>query len=56
MSRGVGDMDAVAELAFEAVAVEQGHESWKSASLPLCGVAVSSRKWRVSVESSWPSR
>ena len=22
-------------------------KSWKSASLPLCGVAVSSRKWRV---------
>src|SRR5579862_4209211 len=28
-------------------------KSWKSSSLPWCGVAVISRKWRVSVESSW---
>ena len=31
-------------------------KSWKSSSLPLCGVAVISRKWRVSCESSCPSR
>ena len=31
-------------------------KSWKSSSLPLCGVAVSRRKWRVWVERSWPSR
>ena len=29
-------------------------KSWKSASLPLCGVAVSSRKCRVRPARSWP--
>ena len=33
----------------------KARKSWKSSSLPLCGVAVSSRKFRVRPESSCPS-
>ena len=31
-------------------------KSWKSSSLPLCGVAVISRKWRVRVDNNCPRR
>ena len=34
----------------------RARKSWKSSSLPLCGVAVISRKWRVRPERSCPRR
>ena len=54
---GVGDVDAVAELALEAVAVEQGHEQLEV--LLLAVVRRGGQQQEVpgqAAESSWPSR
>jgi hypothetical protein len=51
----VGLVDALAKAPLEPIAVEQCHEQLESASLPLCGVAVISRKWRQRPDRRWPS-
>ncbi len=49
-------MNPVTKTAFKAVAVEECHEELEVSLFPVVRVAVISRKWRVRVESSWPSR